>query len=125
MKTQLHTLRFKEGCVLKHGHFQPHIAAIFMAALETAPIMEDGSVWVTQCYRDIRDTLDFHELTAAVDFRCKSIVVHDSQAAALLNREDLGRAWADRMSAKLGPSYDCIAHGSGANFHLHVEYDPR
>jgi len=119
MKTKLQTLRFKEGVEMKHGHFEPHIAAIFQAALRTAPLMEDGCVWVTQAHRNIRDTLDFHELTAAIDFRCKSIV---SQTGDVVSQ---GELWADRMSTRLGPDYDCIAHGSGDNFHLHVEFDPR
>ena len=117
MKAKLQTLKFKEGVEFKHGHFEPHIAAIFQAALRTAPIMSDGSVWVTQAHRKIRDTLDFHELTAAVDFRCKSIVSDDVRTA--------GELWADRMSTRLGPDYDCIAHGNGDSFHLHVEFDPR
>ena len=116
MKVLLQTLAFKEGVILKHGHFLPHMAAIFMAALETAPLMEDGRVVVTQCTRHIRDDLDFHELTAAIDFRCKSIV-GDVQISSA--------RWADRMSAKLGPDYDCVAHGVGDNLHLHVEFDPR
>jgi len=125
MKTNLQTLQFKDGVTFKHGHFQPHVTAIITAALETAPLMKDGCVVITQAYRKIRDTLDFHELMAAFDFRCKDIVVSETQTAALLNLQDIGRQWADRMRAKLGPDYDCIAHGSGDSFHLHVEFDPR
>jgi hypothetical protein len=129
MKTKLQILKYKEGVVAKHGHFQPHIAAIFMVALETAPIMEDGTVWVTQMYRKVRDTLDFHELCAGVDFRCKTIVVEsrsNTPSTAAEARRTLGQMWAERMSAKLGPDYDCIAHGSPDDaFHVHVEFDPR
>jgi hypothetical protein len=117
MKTELQSLKFKDGVELKHGNLAPHIVAILTAALETAPKMKDGFVWVTQAHRKIRDTLDFHEHAAAFDFRCKSISGVDVVP--------LGSLWAARMSAKLGPSYDCIAHGTGANYHLHVEYDPR
>jgi hypothetical protein len=128
MKRKLQILKYKEGVVAKHGHFQPHIAAIFAAALETAPIMEDGAVWVTQMYRKIRESLDFHELCAGVDFRCKTIVTDpksNTPSTAAEARKVLGQMWAERMSDKLGPDYDCIAHGSGDNFHLHVEFDPR
>jgi hypothetical protein len=125
MKTTLQILKVKDGVVFKHAHFQPHVAAITMAALETAPTMTDGIVWITEAYRKIRSTLDFHELCAGLDFRCKNIFVSDTQTAALLNREDIGRQWAERMSAKLGPDYDCVAHGQNENFHLHVEFDPR
>jgi hypothetical protein len=128
MKTTLQVIRYKRGVVVKHAHFLPHIASISMAALETAPPMEDGEVWVTEMYRDIKDDLDFHRLCAAIDFRCKSIIVRtgaDTDEARALARIEIGQKWAERMSAMLGPDYDCIAHGSGDNFHLHVEFDPR
>jgi hypothetical protein len=72
--------------------------------------------------------LDFHELCAGVDFRCKSIVVgskSNTVSTAAIARESYGQMWAERMSTHLGPDYDCIAHGVGDNFHLHVEFDPR
>jgi hypothetical protein len=120
MKTKLPILKFKDGVVMKHGHLQPHFTIIPQVALETAPVTTDGVVWITCLYRKIRDTLDFHELCAAVDFRCKNIVADDQEAI-----EFIGHKWAERMSAKLGPDYDVIAHGSGDNFHVHAEFDPR
>ena len=128
VKTKLPILKFKDGVVCKHGHFEPHITRIFQAALVTAPLMTDGTVWVTQAWRNIRESLDFHELVAAIDFRCKNIVVKtgaDSEDSQRLNRGLIGQKWAERMSEILGPDYDCIAHGYGDNFHLHIEFDPR
>lgn len=127
MKVNLPILKFKEGVVVKHGHLQPHITAILAAALETAPITEDGAVWVTEMYRNIRTSIDMHELCSAIDFRCKNILINKpgSPDEQQQERVRLGGLWAERVSAKLGPDYDCVAHGEGPAFHLHVEFDPR
>ncbi len=113
-------LKIKEGVVFKSAHFLPHITRIITVALDTAPVTIDGVVWLTQAYRHIRTTLDFHELMAAFDFRCKNIV-----AVGIEEREVLGHLWAERMDVVLGADYDILAHGVEDNFHVHAEFDPR
>ena len=113
-------LKVKNGVVFRNAHFLPHMTAIVHAALQTAPTTNDDCVWITEGWRDIRDSLDFHELCAAFDFRCKNIVA-DSQEM----REELADEWAEDMRIVLGDDYDVIAHGVGDSLHIHAEFDPR
>lgn len=113
-------LKIKDGVTLKAAHFLPHMGRIVIAALDSAPITTDGNVWITEAYRQIRETLDFHELVAAFDFRCRNIEATDIEA-----RELSGRLWASRMQERLGDDYDVIAHGVEDGFHIHAEFDPR
>ena len=118
-------LRFKDGVVLKHAHFLPHMTTILQAAIVAAPDnLVDSTVWVTCAHRDIRESLDFHELCAAFDFRCKNIDTTGAQDP-MAARRIFGGNWATRMLTILTPDYDVVAHGEGDNFHIHAEFDPR
>lgn len=113
-------LAFKAGVILSAAHLRPHMTEILRVALLTAPDLTDGTVTVTEANRDIRDSLDFHELNLAFDLRCKNIVASDQP-----DREARGHSWAEAMKQQLGEEYDIIAHGSGDSFHIHAEFDTR
>ena len=105
------------GCELYGAHFRPEISKIVWAAANSAPGQAE-EVWLTEGYRDIRESRDMHEELRAIDitFRLK----HD-----MLTTLDEYRAVVARMKALLGPDYDIIVHGDGANRHIHAELDPK
>lgn len=117
----------RRGCILTQGNTRPEVWAIVQAAMATAPEGLDV-VEVTEGWRDIRDTLDFHELNNAFDFSlrrlCEALGIENSYA----NRYREGTRWAARMQAWLrehvGPGYDVECHGEGANVHVHGELHP-
>lgn len=114
------SIEIKQRVVLRTAHFRPHMVQIIMVAFATQPETTDGKLVITEGWRDIRDSLDFHEHCAAFDFRCKNLV-----GASQEERERQGHAWAAVMRERLGSDYDVIAHGEGDNFHVHAEFDPR
>ena len=115
------------GCHLTQGNTRPEVWAIAQAAMATAPVGLDV-VEITEGHREIRDTLDFHELNGAFDFSLRRVC----EAVGLLddveNRKRVGDAWAARMQVylhdHLGPFYDVECHGDGWNIHIHGELHP-
>lgn len=105
------------GCVLYAAQLRPEVIAIVIACAKAAPPLRDNMMVVSEGYRSIREKRDLHKESRAFDISCNQI---PDEA----KREELGRVWARRIEHELGPDYDVIAHGEGANFHLHIELDP-
>lgn len=105
------------GAVLFGAHFQPKISAIVMNVCNIVRDMDCGdSVWITEGYRDIRDTRDLHEELLALDLTISNKGVKITPA--------LYDEVADRLAMRLGPDYDVVAHGEGPQLHIHAEWDP-
>jgi len=68
---------------------------------------------ITSARRPADAKFSWHQYGKAIDLRANHIA----------RRTDV-----DKILAKLkviyGSDYDIIAHGSGPNFHFHIEYDP-
>ena len=56
-----------------------------------------------------------HVTGNAIDIRSNDSVMSPAQ----------GQEIANRLNTTMGPDYDVLQHGSGANRHIHMEYDPK
>jgi len=108
----------RRGCILTEGNTRPEVWAIVQSALRTAP-HHMTEVIVSEGWRDIRDTLDFHELNNAFDISLWGT------SDDLEERRTIGDAWAARMRvdliARQGVNYDVSCHGKDWNVHVHAE----
>lgn len=59
------------------------------------------------------EPLSLHHVDRALDFRLRHI---PAATAKEITRD---------CRLRLGPSFDCLDHGAGPEYHLHVEYDPK
>ena len=105
------------GCVLYAGNLRPEVLAIVLAAAQTAPPLKENTLVVSEGYRSVRDSRDLHKELRAFDISLNQI---QDPGNIVITAE----IWADNIRGELGPSYDVLAHGEGANFHLHIELDP-
>ncbi len=105
------------GCVLYAAQLRPEVIAIVTACARTAPTLRSDTMIVSEGYRSIREKRDLHKESRAFDISCNQI---PDEA----KREEIARDWAIRIRSDLGPDYEVIPHGAGANFHLHIELDP-
>jgi hypothetical protein len=104
-------VRFKEGpsgAYLHARHFRPEIARIVQVAAAEAP-GELTEIVVTEGWRA---GAGLHPKDRAFDIRAN----HLPRPVVL--------AWVERIRGRLGGDYDVLAHGNGANHHIHAEYDP-
>jgi hypothetical protein len=104
------------GADVRGAHFRPEISKIIWAACRAAPLWTT-EVWVTEGYRDVRDSRDLHEELRALDFTFR---YEDGTRPT----DDQYRICARAMEKILGPDYDSIAHGNGLGMHIHSELDP-
>ena len=104
------------GAVLHAAHFRPEIASMIWAFARSCPSWV-AEVWVTEGYRSIRKSRDLHEECRALDFTAR----RSSGFRPLVDEYEL---IAQACRALLGPDYDIITHGDGANLHVHMELDP-
>ena len=107
------------GAVMYAAHFRPEIALIIEQAAYLAPELKADQMWVTEGWRDIRDSRDLHKELRAIDIDCTRVI---AQRYPL--RYTISQAWAKRLSEALGPSYQVILHGGEKTLHLHIELDP-
>jgi hypothetical protein len=85
---------------------------IVNVARETAPMLEEGIVWITSAADSEHMEGSLHFRNHAYDIRIKNII-GDVQYEA--------RLWAERMQIELGDDYDVLLEKD----HIHVEYDPK
>lgn len=107
------------GAVLYRAHFRPEIALILYWASFYAPGELGNEMWVTEGWRNIRDSRDLHEECRAFDIDCTRI-----EAKSYKNRYEIARLWGRFLQEELGPDYQVILHGGEDSLHLHVELDP-
>ncbi len=111
----------RRGCILTAGNTRPEVWAIVQSALRTAPVGMT-EVIVSEGWRKIRDTLDFHERNEAFDISLRGT------SDVLKDRRTIGDAWAARMRvdliARMGVNYDVSCHGKEWKVHIHAEVDP-
>ena len=107
------------GAVIYRAHFRPEVASILYWAAFHAPKELGGEMWVTEGWRDIRDSRDLHEESRAFDLDCTRI-----EASSHNIRFKIAQMWASLLSEELGPDYQVILHGGEMSLHLHVELDP-
>lgn len=106
------------GAVLYGAHFRPRIARMVQACCDAVRELDLGDeVWITEGWRFIRLTRDLHNTLDALDLTISKAGIKLSEGSYALVR--------DRMSEKLGPGYDLIAHGDGPSHHIHAEWDPK
>jgi hypothetical protein len=104
---------YLKGSVHVNGaHFYPEMVRILNVARATAPLLEDGVVWVT-CANDSGHMVgSLHYKNRAFDIRIKNIVGDEQTGKEL---------WVERMKLALGDDYDVILERD----HIHAEYDPK
>lgn len=108
------------GAVLYAAHLRPEMALILYHGALTAPReLKDNEVWVTEGWRDVRDSRDLHREMRAFDFDCTRI-----QARGHPLRYTIAREWAKDLQDALGPDYQVVLHGGEKSLHLHIELDP-
>jgi hypothetical protein len=107
------------GCILYRGHFRPEVIQILYFAALHAPGELGNEMWVTEGWRNIRDSRDMHEELRAFDLDCMRIVAENHP-----QRYSIAQAWGKNISDELGPDYQIILHGGETALHLHIELDP-
>lgn len=107
------------GAVLFRAHFRPEMALIIYWALNSAPEELGSEMWVTEGFRNIRNTRDLHEECRAFDFDCTRIEAH-----SFADQHEIARMWGIFLQEELGPDYQVVLHGGEDSLHLHVELDP-
>lgn len=110
------------GCVEYADHYQPHMSMLKRAAAASAPLAA-VCVRFTEGYRNTRDTRDRHEDNQAFDI---TIEMPRSRGTATrrATRAELEET-AQRMRLFMGPAWQFVVHGRGANMHIHAEYEPK
>lgn len=107
------------GAVLYRAHFRPELAIILYWAAFHAPEELGNEMWVTEAWRNIRDSRDLHEEMRAFDIDCTRIEAPDFK-----QKYDIARMWGIFLQEEIGPDYQVILHGGQESLHLHVELDP-
>lgn len=132
----MHTdhIRFKDGVQWRLSHSQPAFQRILEVALECAPETTDGTLWVTELWREPRRALDLHTLCLAVDFRIHNFVVDSElpEDKAYVKRREKAWGFVNWMrDTHDDRRYQFAVHGSGRHIamdptiHIHAEFDPR
>jgi len=101
------------GIAVKPGSTVRTLRPEMMHVLTTARaifVAHGAPLTVTDMWRDDPTSLHYHNL--AVDLRAKNLSY--KQRKAIL----------DGLQTSLGTDYQVILHGTGANIHYHIEYDP-
>jgi hypothetical protein len=75
------------------------------------------TLWITEGFRNIRETRDLHEEGRAFDLVPK--IGGERVSDGALDRIAAG------MRLMLDVDYDVIVHDVGSGAHIHAEYDPR
>ena len=101
----------KDDVKINGAHFDPVMVRIIDAARETAPMLENGTVWVTSANDGEHMNESRHFQNRAFDIRIKNIIGGVQHEA---------RQWAERIQVELGDDYDVLLEKN----HIHVEYDP-
>tara|TARA_B100000959_G_C14963979_1_gene616957 strand:+ start:1131 stop:1511 length:381 start_codon:yes stop_codon:yes gene_type:complete len=107
------------GAIIYHAHFRPEISVILYWAAFHAPNELNGEMWVTEGWRNIRESRDLHKECRAFDLDCTRI-----EAKNYLVRYKIAQRWANLLTEELGPDYQVILHAGEKALHLHVELDP-
>jgi len=103
------------GCVLFAAHFRQGLSDIPRLAATCAPFSTQ-EVWLTEGWREIRPSRDMHKELCAFD------ITFRMPGGVRANKGEYDQA-ASRMRIFLGRDYDIVVHGSGANEHIHIEWD--
>ena len=106
------------GAVIYRAHLRPEMSLILYWAAYYAP-EELDEMWVTEGWRNIRESRDLHEECRAFDIDCTRII-----APTYSLRYVISQNWAKSLSEELGSDYQVILHGGEKGLHLHVELDP-
>ena len=101
----------KDSVQINGAHFDPVMVRIIEVARDTAPMLEEGTVWVTSANDSDHLYGSLHFDNRAFDIRIKNIIGHVNYEAWL---------WAERMQNALGDKYDVLLERD----HIHIEYDP-
>ena len=107
------------GAILYRAHLRPEIVSILYWAAFYAPEELGNEMWVTEGWRNIRETRDLHEECRAFDIDCTRI-----EADSHEERYEVAKIWGILLQEELGPDYQVILHGGAERLHLHVELDP-
>ena len=103
-------LALKDNVIINGGHFNAAIVKMIDAARETAPPLEDNTVWITSA-------ADGKHISRSLHYRDKAIDLRISNICPPMWIE--ARFWAERIQSKLGEDYDIIL---GID-HIHIELD--
>jgi hypothetical protein len=104
-------LCLKDDVHINGAHFDPVMVRIIDVARETAPMLENGTVWITSANDSEHMEGSLHYDNRAFDIRIRNIIGHVKNEA---------RLWAERMQVELGDGYDVLLESD----HIHIEYDP-
>jgi len=107
---QFPNLALKDNVIINGGHFNAAIVKMIDAARETAPPLEDNTVWITSAADGKHISGSLHYRDKAIDLRIFNVCGHTWTEA---------RLWAERIKLKLGDNYDIIL---GLD-HIHIELD--
>ncbi len=99
----------ERGAFITARHFDPCMAPIWQAVIDTSPAMEGDVVTFTGGREDHRGGC--HPNDRALDVRTRNVEGGDEE------RE----RWAERIVKRLGPQYDVVLESD----HIHIEYDPQ
>lgn len=111
MTTELPNLCLKEGVGSNGPQFCPEMVRVIQVARETAPPLEDRTVWITSANDGHHMDDSLHYKDRGLDIRIKNIIGDVKREAHL---------WAERMQVALGDDYDVVKEKD----HIHIEFDP-
>lgn len=104
-------LCLKEGVHINGPHLYPEMTQITEMARITAPMTDDGKVWVTSANDSKHKDASLHYKNRAFDIRIYNITGQVQFEAEL---------WAERLALALGDDYDVVKEKD----HIHVEFQP-
>lgn len=104
-------LCLKNDVHINGAHFDSVMVRIIDVARETAPMLEEGTVWITSANDSEHMEGSLHFENRAFDIRIGNIIGDMAYEA---------RLWAERMQVALGDDYDVLLEKD----HIHVELDP-
>ncbi len=104
-------LYLKNNVHINGAHMYSEMVRIVEVARETAPMLEDGIVWIISADDSEHMEGSLHFENRAYDIRTKNIIGDVKKEA---------RLWAERMQVALGDDYDVLLESD----HLHVEFQP-
>jgi hypothetical protein len=102
----------KDNVQINGAHFDSAMVRIIEVARDSAPMLEQGTVWITSANDSNHDATSLHFTNRAFDIRVKNIIGDVKKEA---------RLWAEKMQIALGDDYDVILEKD----HIHVEYQPK
>ena len=112
----------KQSVIIKPDCLRPHMILLLNGMLRVAPDTTDGTMWVTEGWRDERHPNDAHNWCNAWDVRSWNVINRGYSDLEL--RMDAW-AFAAREALKRDGPFQFEAHGEGPRLHLHGEFDPR